>query len=64
MGVTRINLESGGQARSRLRYGARASGNPWDARGLEWTVASPPPKENFATVPRVDSEAYAYDTPQ
>jgi len=47
-----------------LRYGARASGNPWDARGLEWTVASPPPKENFATVPRVDSEAYAYDTPQ
>ena len=47
-----------------LRYGARAGGNPWDARGLEWTVASPPPKENFATVPRVDSEAYAYDTPQ
>ena len=47
-----------------LRYGARASGNPWDARGLEWSVASPPPEENFATVPRVDSEAYAYDTPR
>ncbi len=29
-------------------------GDPWDARGLEWSVAAPPPEYNFATIPRVD----------
>ncbi|MCU5788025.1 cytochrome c oxidase subunit I [Alloalcanivorax marinus] len=45
-----------------LRYGAHASANPWNARGLEWTVPSPPPEENFERPPRVEHEAYAYDT--
>jgi cytochrome c oxidase subunit 1 len=46
-----------------LRYGKRAGNNPWDARGLEWTVSSPPPEHNFETTPIVDFEAYAYDKP-
>jgi cytochrome c oxidase subunit 1 len=47
-----------------LRYGRRAPANPWNARGLEWTVASPPPEHNFETIPTVDFEAYAYDEPK
>jgi len=49
-----------------LKWGAIAGDNPWKAMGMEWTVSSPPPKENFATVPIVNEEAYAYDkmTPQ
>jgi cytochrome c oxidase subunit 1 len=27
--------------------------DPWDAPGLEWTIASPPPVYNFARVPQV-----------
>ena len=30
-----------------LRYGKRASANPWQATGLEWTTPSPPPRDNF-----------------
>jgi cytochrome o ubiquinol oxidase subunit 1 len=30
-------------------------GDPWDARGLEWSVAAPPPEWNFATIPHVGS---------
>jgi cytochrome c oxidase subunit 1 len=44
-----------------LRYGARASANPWNATGLEWTTASPPPKENFECVPVVTEAPYQYD---
>jgi cytochrome c oxidase subunit 1 len=43
-----------------LVRGARAPQNPWRATGLEWTVPSPPPTENFATQPHVDEEPYAY----
>lgn len=28
-------------------------GDPWDARGLEWSVPAPPPEWNFATIPHV-----------
>ncbi|MGH7986679.1 MAG: cbb3-type cytochrome c oxidase subunit I [Candidatus Binataceae bacterium] len=34
-------------------YGERASADPWDARTLEWSIPSPPPVYNFATVPMV-----------
>jgi cytochrome c oxidase subunit 1 len=44
-----------------LFYGKKASANPWKATGLEWTVASPPPFENFYEDPVVTEEAYAYD---
>jgi len=44
-----------------LKYGAIAGANPWHAAGLEWTVQSPPPVENFFETPIVDFEAYDYD---
>jgi cytochrome o ubiquinol oxidase subunit 1 len=28
-------------------------GDPWDARGLEWSVSAPPPEYNFAVLPQV-----------
>jgi cytochrome c oxidase subunit I len=44
-----------------LKYGEIAGANPWQAAGLEWTIQSPPPKENFAAPPIVDFEAYDYE---
>ncbi|HMP75979.1 MAG TPA: cbb3-type cytochrome c oxidase subunit I [Kiritimatiellia bacterium] len=46
-----------------LFKGKKAPANPWDARGLEWETASPPPTENFHDTPEVTQEAYAYDQP-
>jgi cytochrome c oxidase subunit 1 len=43
-----------------MRYGPIAESNPWGATGLEWQTASPPPTENFAEIPVVTEEAYAY----
>ena len=31
------------------------SGDPWDARTLEWSTSSPPPEYNFAVLPVVES---------
>jgi cytochrome c oxidase subunit 1 len=47
-----------------MRYGPYAGANPWDARGLEWTTASPPPTDNFEHKPRVSQPAYAYEEEQ
>ncbi len=43
-----------------LKYGQKADANPWQAKGLEWEVASPPPTHNFETTPVVTEEAYHY----
>jgi len=43
-----------------LRSGKLAPDNPWGASGLEWTVSSPPPVENFAEIPVVTAEAYTF----
>jgi cytochrome c oxidase subunit 1 len=43
-----------------LKYGSRAVANPWNAKGLEWTIASPPTTFNFDTTPVVNEEAYNY----
>jgi len=43
-----------------MRYGPAASPNPWGARGLEWTIPSPPSPHNFEEQPVVEEEAYAY----
>jgi cytochrome o ubiquinol oxidase subunit I len=35
------------------------TGDPWDGRTLEWSIASPPPAYNFATTPVVrDRDAF------
>ncbi|MEO8497820.1 MAG: cbb3-type cytochrome c oxidase subunit I, partial [Planctomycetota bacterium] len=46
-----------------LKYGRKASGNPWHATGLEWKTSSPPPTHNFPETPIVDECAYNYDEP-
>ena len=36
-----------------LRNGETAGNDPWDGRTLEWSISSPPPEYNFATIPTV-----------
>jgi cytochrome o ubiquinol oxidase subunit 1 len=37
------------------------TGDPWDGRTLEWSTTSPPPRYNFAVMPRVETQdAFAY----
>lgn len=43
-----------------IKYGKVAGANPWRAVGLEWEIPSPPPTENFLTIPHVTHEAYDY----
>jgi cytochrome c oxidase subunit 1 len=43
-----------------MRYGKKATNNPWAAQGLEWQTASPPSTANFDTPPVVPAEAYHY----
>ncbi|MBK7511130.1 MAG: cbb3-type cytochrome c oxidase subunit I [Chloracidobacterium sp.] len=43
-----------------LLYGKKAADNPWMLPGLEWRTSSPPPTENFETMPVVTWEAYEY----
>ncbi|MFT8244734.1 cytochrome c oxidase subunit I [Roseomonas sp. BN140053] len=43
-----------------LIWGRRAPEDPWDATGLEWRTASPPPRDNFRSPPVVDTGPYAY----
>ncbi|HEV2970472.1 MAG TPA: cytochrome c oxidase subunit I [Pirellulales bacterium] len=43
-----------------LRYGKLAGPNPWQATGLEWQTASPPPPDNFESTPIVTAEPYEY----
>ncbi|MCI3208812.1 MULTISPECIES: cytochrome o ubiquinol oxidase subunit I [Pandoraea] len=37
------------------------TGDPWDARSLEWATSSPAPFYNFAHVPRIDSLEQHWD---
>ena len=46
-------------ARSWAR-GERAAANPWRALSLEWQVSSPPPIDNFETIPTVTAPPYEY----
>ena len=42
-------------------FGRIAGPNPWRAPGLEWQTSSPPPAHNFAAIPVVTTEPYAYN---
>jgi cytochrome c oxidase subunit I len=46
-----------------MRWGPKASGNPWGAVGLEWETTSPPPTDNFAVTPVVTAPPYEYHPP-
>jgi cytochrome c oxidase subunit I len=47
-----------------MKAGKKASENPWNATTLEWSVASPPPFDNFGGVePVVYRGAYEYGVP-
>jgi cytochrome c oxidase subunit I len=43
-----------------LIAGKAAGDNPWMLPGLEWRTSSPPPTENFETMPVVTWEAYEF----
>jgi cytochrome c oxidase subunit 1 len=47
---------------SRVR-GEKAAANPWHANTLEWATDSPPPHENFRTIPTVYRDPYEYSVP-
>jgi cytochrome c oxidase subunit 1 len=44
-----------------LFAGRKASANPFDATGLEWTTPSPPSTYNFERPPAVPERVYDYD---
>jgi cytochrome c oxidase subunit I len=43
-----------------LRRGRSAPANPWGGKTLEWTIASPPPVENFHVIPTITTGPYDY----
>ena len=43
------------------RKGAKASANPWHGVTLEWKIPSPPPVENFDTLPEITGRPYNFD---
>ena len=44
-----------------LKKGPIAGNDPWGAPTLEWSIPSPPPEYNFATIPRVTSRYPLWD---
>ena len=43
-----------------LFKGERAPRNPWGGKTLEWQIPSPPPAENFRTLPVISDTPYDY----
>jgi cytochrome c oxidase subunit I len=43
-----------------LKFGPKAGPNPWGGTSLEWQIPSPPPTENFTSLPVVTTEPYTY----
>ncbi len=47
-----------------MKFGQKASDNPWEATTLEWTTTTPPPHDNFAGhIPVVTNGPYEYSVP-
>jgi cytochrome c oxidase subunit I len=47
-----------------MKFGAKASDNPWEATTLEWITATPPPHDNFGGhTPVVHNGPYEYSVP-
>src|SRR5437588_67797 len=47
-----------------MKKGEKASDNPWEATTLEWTIATPPPHDNFGgRTPVVNHGPYEYSVP-
>lgn len=44
-----------------LFKGERAPDNPWGGKTLEWQIPSPPPRENFKTIPAVKGDTYEFE---
>lgn len=58
--VSGILLMFGNLHRAKKR-GKKASSNPWGGVTLEWTTPSPPPVENFDTIPTIKYGPYDYE---
>jgi cytochrome c oxidase subunit 1 len=43
------------------RSGKRSPTNPWGGVTLEWTIPSPPPLENFETIPTITGPPYRFN---
>jgi cytochrome c oxidase subunit I len=47
-----------------MKFGEKATDNPWEATTLEWTTATPPPHDNFGgRTPVVYNGPYEYSVP-
>jgi len=44
-----------------LRNGRVAGDDPWDAWTLEWATTSPPPEQNFESLPQINSQHPLWD---
>jgi cytochrome c oxidase subunit 1 len=42
--------------------GAPAPANPWKGVTLEWQIPSPPPHENFDSIPEIKTKPYFFGT--
>jgi cytochrome c oxidase subunit 1 len=44
-----------------FRKGKKVGKNPWGGTTLEWTIATPPPLENFHKIPTIEHEPYYHE---
>jgi cytochrome c oxidase subunit 1 len=44
-----------------IARGPLAPANPWRSKSFEWRTSSPPPPENFETVPEWTDGPYSYE---